>query len=62
MDECGWQKFTGKMKEGSDNYIEVWIINLEHASSIQIPYFSKKIMTNYEILLKLRRRIQFFII
>ena len=62
VDECGWQKFTGKMKEGSDNYIEVWIINLEHASSIQIPYFSKKIMTNYEILLKLRRRIQFFII
>ena len=24
-DEFGWQNYQGKMKEGSDNYIEVWI-------------------------------------
>ena len=24
-DEFGWQNYEGKMKEGSDNYIQVWI-------------------------------------
>ena len=28
-DEFGWHNYTGKMTEGKDNYIEVWIINLE---------------------------------
>ena len=28
-DELGWHNYTGKMTEGSNNYIEVHIINLE---------------------------------
>ena len=28
-DELGWHNYTGKMIDGSDNYIEVQIINLE---------------------------------
>ena len=28
-DEFGWTNYTGKMTEGSNNYIEVWILNLE---------------------------------
>ena len=28
-DEQGWRNYTGKMTEGSDNYIEVQILNLE---------------------------------
>ena len=33
-DEFGWQNYEGKMKEGSDNYIQVWIkpkMSLNHA-------------------------------
>ena len=28
-DEFGWRNYTGKMTEGSNNYIEVLVINLE---------------------------------
>ena len=28
-DEFGWTNYSSKMTEGSNNYIEVWIINLE---------------------------------
>ena len=33
-DEFGWQNYEGKMKEGNDNYIQVWIkpkMSLNHA-------------------------------
>ena len=38
-DEFGWTNYTGKMTEGSNNYIEVWIINLEQVQIKHLMIF-----------------------
>ena len=42
-DEFGWQNYEGKMKEGSDNYIQVWI---KPKMSLNYAFFSLKKITD----------------